>query len=171
VKLHFTDLAVSRLYELGTYHDETTPAFGLRVGKNRKTWFVVRGRERLRTNIGLYPAISLADARKEAKRLLTQAPEKGERLTLLKAYEKFKTEHTAKKKARTKADYERVMDKHFVPALGSKKLPQVTYEIITAITDKLAHVPSEQAHALAVARTFFRWCVRPPRRYLPYSAA
>jgi hypothetical protein len=45
--LHFTDLAVSRLNSAGTYYDVSTPAFGIRVGKNRKTWFVIRGKERL----------------------------------------------------------------------------------------------------------------------------
>ena len=49
---HLTDIVVSRLKEPGTYFDETTPAFGLRVGKNRKTWIVIRGRERLRKRIG-----------------------------------------------------------------------------------------------------------------------
>ncbi len=42
---------------------------------------------------------------------------------------------------------------------------KITYEKITEITDKLADTPSEQAHSLAVARTFFKWCARPPRRY------
>ena len=32
-KLHMTDVVVSRLKFRGTYYDETTPAFGLRVGK------------------------------------------------------------------------------------------------------------------------------------------
>jgi hypothetical protein len=39
MKLHMTDIVVSRLKERGTYFDETTPALGLRVGKNRKMWF------------------------------------------------------------------------------------------------------------------------------------
>jgi hypothetical protein len=37
-KLHMTDVVVSRRKFNGTYYDEMTPAFGLRVGKNRKTW-------------------------------------------------------------------------------------------------------------------------------------
>ena len=51
MSLHLTDLAVSRLKTPGTYYDDTTPAFGIRVGKHRKTWFVIRGKERLRTTI------------------------------------------------------------------------------------------------------------------------
>src|SRR6202166_3194585 len=166
---HLTDVMVSRLRMPGTYFDETTPAFGIRVGKNRKTWIVIRGAERVRTRIGHYPALSLADARKEAKKLLTEPITKTGRMTFQAAYDAFKVGHVAQKKARTQADYERMLDKYFVPKLGTKKLSEVTYKTVTNITDRLAGTPSEQSHALAVARTFLRWCVQPPRRYLAYS--
>jgi integrase len=165
-KLHMTDIVVSRLKDRGTYYDQTTAAFGLRVGKNRKTWFVIRGRERLRTNIGQYPAVSLADARKEARRLLTEAPVKGDRLTFNAAYELFK-EAIKSKKPRTQYDYKRVLEKHLRPQLGSKKLSDIEYEDITRITDGLARF--EKRNTLAVGRTFFRWCLRPPRRYIKHS--
>jgi hypothetical protein len=47
--LHLTEIAVRALKTSGTYYDTSTPAFGLRVGKRRKTWFVIRGKARLRT--------------------------------------------------------------------------------------------------------------------------
>src|SRR3984893_16097649 len=87
---HLTDVVVSRLKTPGTYFDETTPAFAIRVGKNRKTWFVIRGRERERTNIGQYPQMGLADARKEAKQLLTEELAKHSKMTFAAAYEHFK---------------------------------------------------------------------------------
>src|SRR5258708_30818208 len=120
-KLHMTDVVVSRLKESGTYFDETTPAFGLRVGKNRKTWFVVRGRERLRTKIGQYPVISLADARKEARKLLTEEPTKVDRITFDAAYDLYK-EALKSKKERTQYDYKRVLEKYLQPKLGSEEL-------------------------------------------------
>ena len=166
---HLTDIMVSRLRTPGTYFDEITPAFGIRVGKNRKTWIVIRGAERVRTRIGHYPALSLAEARKEARKLLTQPISKAGRITFQAAYDAFKADHVAQKKARTQADYERMLNKYFVPKLGAKKLSDVTYEAVTNITDKLTGTPSEQSHALAVARTFLRWCVQPPRRYLAHS--
>jgi integrase len=161
-KLHMTDVVVARLKFSGTYYDETTPAFGLRVGKNRKTWFVVRGRERLRTNIGQYPAISLADARKEARNLLVENPTKD----FNAAYDVFK-EALKSKKERTQYDYKRVLDKYLQPKFGTRRLVDISYDDITRITDSLAH--SEKRNTLAVGRTFFRWCVRPPRRYLKHS--
>jgi hypothetical protein len=165
-KTHLTDVVVSRLKTPGTYFDESTPAFAIRVGKNRKTWFVIRGRERERTNIGQYPAVSLADARKEAKKLLTEQPAKHSKMTFAAAYEQFK-EAIKAKKPRTQRDYKRVIDKYLSPKLGKKKLSALEYEDFTAITDPLA--PSEKSHTLAVARTFLRWCVKPPRRYIPHS--
>ena len=77
---HLTDVVVSRLRTPGTYFDQTTPAFGIRVGKNRKTWIVMRGADRTRTRIGHYPAISLSDARKAAKKLLTESVTQAGRL-------------------------------------------------------------------------------------------
>src|SRR5450755_297888 len=165
-KMHMTDVVVWRLKASGTYYDDTTPAFGLRVGKNRKTWFVVRGRERLRTNIGLYPMTSLADARKEARKLLTEEPTKADRITFDAAYELYK-EALKSKKERTQYDYKRVLEKYLQPELGTKKLTNISYDDITAITDPLGR--SEKRNTLAVGRTFFRWCVRPPRRYLKHS--
>ena len=161
-----TDLVVARLKFNGTYYDEMTPAFGLRVGKNRKTWFVVRGRERLRTNVGQYPVISLADARKEARKLLTEEPTKADRITFNAAYDLYK-EALKRKKERTQYDYKRVLEKYLQPKFGTKKLADISYDEITRITDSLAH--SEKRNTLAVGRTFFRWCVRPPRRYLKHS--
>jgi len=165
-RIHMTDVVVSRLKEPGTYFDETTPAFGLRVGKNRKTFFVIRGRERLRTHVGKYPTTTLANARKEARRLLTEEPTKGDRLTFDAAWDLYKPTLDAKK-PRTKRDYIRVIEKHLQPPLGNKKLSKIEYDDIIAITDKLS--AGERRNTLAVGRTFFRWCVKPPRRYIKHS--
>jgi integrase len=164
---HLTDIVVSRIKLPGTYFDETTPAFGIRVGKNRKTWIIMRGVMRQRVRVGHYPAMSLADARKEAKKLLTEEPVKRSKdVTFATAYEYYKVAIKAKK-PRTQRDYKRVIDKHLLPKLGKKKLSDLEYEDFIAITDELP--PSEKSHTLAVARTFLRWCVRPPRRYIAHS--
>jgi integrase len=163
---HLTDIVVSRIKSPGTYFDETTPAFGIRVGKNRKTWIVMRGVQRQRVRVGHYPAMSLADARKEAKKLLTQEPTKNSSMTFGVASDLYK-EAIKAKKPRTQRDYKRILDKHLVLKLGKKKLSEITYEDVTSIADKLK--VSEKSHCLAVARTFLRWCVKPPRRYIPHS--
>jgi hypothetical protein len=72
-KIRLTDIVVLRVKEPGTYFDELLPNFAVRVGKNRKTWMVMRGRTRTRARIGTYPSMSLADARKKAHALLGQS--------------------------------------------------------------------------------------------------
>lgn len=166
MKLHFTDLAVSRLKDAGEYFDTTTPAFGIRVGKHRKTWFVIRGKKRLKTKVGFYPQLPLSDARKAAKALLAEEVPDTAPKTFENAYEGFKA-HIADLKPRTQRDYKRILDKYYLPPFKAKKLLDIAYE---AIETELKGLPKyEKAHALAVGRTFFRWCVRPPRRYIPHS--
>jgi integrase len=163
---HLTDVVVSRLAAPGIYYDKTTPAFGVRVGKNRKAWVITRGTDRQRITIGRYPAMSLADARKEAKKRLAeeQAPRTG--ITLAEAYEEYK-EAIAGRKPRTQAEYKRLIDKYFIPKIGKKRLAELAYETVVGCVKEAA--PSEAAHALVVCRAFLRWCVRPPRRYIPHS--
>jgi integrase len=166
MKMHFTDVSVQRLHQSGTYWDDTTPGFGVRVGKHRKTWIIMRGQIRQRVRIGHYPATSLADARKQAKKLLLEAPTRNAAITFQKAYDEYELTLSSKK-PRTQAEYKRLMRKHFVPKIGRKRLPELQYEqVIECVAEER---PGERDHALAVCRAFFRWCVKPPRRYLAHS--
>jgi integrase len=165
-KMHMTDLAVQRLSTPGTYFDASTPAFGLRVGKNRKAWFVIRGKERLRTTVGRYPDMSLADARKKGKALLLLTPERNDGVRFEQAYEEYK-EAIADLKPRTRLDYKRILDKYYLPRFKTSKLRELAYEHISVVAKGLS--PSEKRHYFAVGRTFFKWCVKPPRRYIPHS--
>jgi hypothetical protein len=163
--VRLTDLTV-RALPTGTHFDATTPAFGIRVGKHRRTWIVMRGQERRRIRIGHYPTLTLSEARKEAKRLLAATHLPSKRVTFGEAYETFKTDHIARRKPRTQKDYRRMIETHFLPTLKSKRMDAIESHTISAITDGLADTPSEQAHALSVCRIFFRWAMRPPRRYI-----
>jgi len=165
--LHLTDLVVQRLSAIGIYYDTKNPAFGIRVGKNRKAWVITRGTDRQRITVGQYPAMSLADARKEARKLLTESVAKHSGMRFKEAYQLFEQQHIEGKKPRTQRDYKRMIEKHLAPKLDKKRLAEITYENVTAITDRLK--TSERAHCLAVGRMFFRWCVQPPRRYIPHS--
>lgn len=178
---HLTDIVVSRLKEPGTYFDKNTPAFGIRVGKNRKTWIVVRGRERTRTRIGHYPAVSLAEARRKALVLLGSPIEhKAEVPKFSEALAQFYAVHVPTLKPKTQYQIIRVLDRHFAPKLKHKRLDEIVHSDISKVTDELAKTaPSEAWHAFKDARTFFRWCVpryighspmeglRSPTRYIP----
>src|SRR5262245_37116317 len=96
-QMRLTDLSVRALkgsdkYE--TFFDTTLPAFGVRVGLRRKTFVIVRGRTRERTTIGHYPAMSVAEARTRAKKLLSNEPEpKAAPKTFKETTEEFLKEH------------------------------------------------------------------------------
>ena len=170
-KLLLTDISIRALKgekRRIDYWDAKTPAFGIRVGPRAKTFIAKLDNSRI--TIGTYPAMTLADARRKALSIKAEGtPTPVSKLTFETAYERFKMEHVAAKKERTRRDYKRVLDKYFLPKLSKKQLNKITYAMLTEITDELADTPSEQAHALAVGRTFFKWCARPPRRYIPHS--
>lgn len=170
-RLHLTDIVVRSLKAPASgqvdYWDATTRGFGVRVSQSGTKTFMTKLRNQ-RVTIGRYPDCSLADARKKANGLKSQEePLARSKITFEQAYERFKTEHVALKRARTQYDYKRTIEWYFLPKLASIRLSKITYETITGITAPLADTPSEQAHALAIARTFFKWCARPPRRYAP----
>ncbi len=82
MKTRLTDLAVKKLPLTPsgqiTYWDEHTPNFGIRCSARNKSYVVLVGVKRQRKTLGRYPDLSLADARKKAKLLLSQhalAPE------------------------------------------------------------------------------------------------
>ncbi|MEA2976409.1 MAG: hypothetical protein QOF19_1929 [Alphaproteobacteria bacterium] len=58
----------------------------------------MRGTDRIRTRIGRYPATTLAEARKQAKKLLTEPVQCRGTITFGAAYEAFKNDHCAKKR-------------------------------------------------------------------------
>jgi len=170
--LHLTDMAVRALKPTDgyvSYWDDTTPGFGIRVGKRSKTWTVMRGRNRERISIGKYGDLSLAEARAEAKRLLSTAPEpRVVALTFAKARERFIEENYRDTKPRTKTEVERLLKKHF-KALDHRQLPAINDADVKKELDKLEDTPSEQLHAFRAIRCFFRWCVKPPRRFIKHS--
>jgi hypothetical protein len=55
----------------GVHWDKSLKGFGLRVGKNRKTFIVLVASGR-RKSIGVWPYQSLAEARRDAKTLLAE---------------------------------------------------------------------------------------------------
>lgn len=153
-----------------TFFDTSTPGFGIRVGKKSKTFIVMRGRQRERVSIGRYPDLSLADARKEAKRLLAEerGDAKPEAKTLKETREEFLTDHYKDSTSRWPHLVKLKLRKHF-KKLEHKQLEEISDEDIQGVLDKLAHVPSTQLHVYRAARTFFTWCTRPPRRYIKHS--
>jgi hypothetical protein len=171
-RMHLTDLSVKALKGTDryvSYMDTTTRGFGVRVGLRSKTWIVVRGRSRERITIGRYPDVSLSEARAEAKRLLSTAPEaKAVSMTFAEARPLFLDENYRDSKSRWPHLAKLLLTNHF-KALEQKQLADITDGDIRHALDKLSDRPSQQLHAYRAVRAFLKWCSRPPRRYLRHS--
>lgn len=169
--LNLTEISVRALKgsdQYITYFDTTLPAFGVRVGKRRKTFVIIRGKKRERTTIGHYPDLSVGEARKKARKLLSSEPEpKTAPKTFEDARDQFLKENYADSTSEWPRNVKSILTNHFKP-LNHLKLGAITDERINGILDGIEG-KSARLHAFRVARTFFRWCVKPPRRYLKHS--
>ena len=159
--MKLTDLSIRSLTP-GVYYDDKTPAFGLRVGKNRKTWIIQKGRGRVKRAIGHYPALSLADARRKAVIALSSSPlEPQDALTFPDALQLFLAQD--KWRARSRAVLESSL-KHFD---WKRTIDKITHEDVANALDAIKG-KSARSHALKDIRAFFNWCVP---RYIKASPA
>src|SRR5580704_15085951 len=109
-----TDLSVRNLPE-GLHLDARLPSFGIRVGKKRRTWIVIKGKNRTKISLGQYPAISLADARKRAMlELSTTSPSEPANIpSYAEALAEFHTLHVANLRPRSAYQLSRNVTRHF----------------------------------------------------------
>ena len=155
------------------YFDDALPGFGIRVSQGgTQSFFLFTGKasNRRRHAIGRFGIVTLAQARAEAKRLLaeqTLGQGKPKTITFSAALEIFEAQQYPQLKPRTVHDYMAIFRRHFSKKLGDLRLADISFEDVTAITDKLVKTRSEQRHAPVVGNTFFRWCVR--RRFIKHS--
>jgi integrase len=151
-----------------TYLCDALPGFGCRVSQGgTKTFVLVHGRDRRRVTIGRYPIISLAEARATAKRILaerTLGRHQPRSISWDEALQIFLGEIAERKKPRTVADYTRLLKRHF--PFGRRLLTEIRSDDVTRRLDQCSGAPTERRQALTVAKIFFHWAQRPPRRYI-----
>lgn len=151
-----------------TYFDDIVPAFGVRVGKRRKTFVVVRGKKRERITLGHFPAMSVGDARTKARKLLAANPEpRAARLTWETARDEFLLDNYRDSRSQWPKLVKLILTKHF-GSLNDRQLGTITDADVNTCLDAIEG-PSARLHAFRVARTFLNWASKPPRRYLPRS--
>lgn len=133
--------------------DDELRGFGLRVYASGARSFVYRytspatDRRRL-VVLGEFGAITLAQARKKAEtyrgRVLDDkdpAPERkpAEKPPTMKAFSEVYLKRMEKRwSAKTSAEYERRLDKHVKPALGTARLDTITRADVAGLLDKIA---------------------------------
>lgn len=167
-RMRLTDLLIKKLKapETGqkTYFDDSLRGFGVRVSQGgSKSFVLMYGKKRQLKTLGRYPDLTLADARKEAKRVqgevvsLPNGSHIATKLTFDEARDRFLRDSKGRTKPKTYSEYERILKKHF-PI--EKRLTDVTrnevMEVISALSDK----PSVEQHTYVAIRTMMNWCVR-----------
>lgn len=167
-QIALTELAIRALKgsDKSVTHWDSLPGFGVRVGKRAKTYVVVRGRNRERISIGKFGDISLAEARNEARRLLSTKPEPiAPGMTFKAAREAFLDTY---ENPRTRYNVTKLLTLYFKP-LEQQQLADIDDADVKKCLDKLADRPSQQLHAYRSVRAFLKWCTRAPRRYMKLS--
>ena len=158
--MKFTDLSIRTLAP-GVYYDEKTPAFGLRVGKYKKTWIVVKGRGRVKKSLGHYPALSLQDARKRALVALGSPLDPVAVPSFPDVLEAFLAQ------GKWRFHSKRVLVSSLKHFSWKRTLDKITHEDVFQALDAIKS-PSARSHALKDIRSFFNWCIP---RYLKTSPA
>jgi integrase len=144
------------------YVDRTLKGFGVRVSdQGRMSYVLTYGANRQRIKLGDVGIVKLADARDRARDILAERQLGMRQATGRETYEAalatFLEAAKAKNRERTVRDYTRLLTSH---GFGAEKLGEINARDIHRKLDRLADRPSEQAHALAALKIFFRFCIR-----------
>lgn len=149
MRIAFTDLLLRKLRHPETgqvrYFDEHLPAFGLTVGTRSKTFIVIRGPSRKLSTVGRYPDLSLAEARKLAKRMLAEEPDRLPSVSLQSTIQTYLDECEKRLRPKTVIEYRR----HLRTAPNIK---------LTAL--KKTSVKLNEPHAVNTWKVFSNWCIR-----------
>jgi integrase len=177
MKINLTDVSIRALKppvqgQL-TIWDKTSP-LGMRVSQGgSKTFILMIGSGKRRT-LGRFGILTLSRAREEARRIVAEktlgisVPAVRTGKLFSAAVPTFVEDHYTGKKPRTKHEANRLLTTRF-PTLNTKLLSEITDDDVSTDLKKLAATPSEQLHAFRALRVFFKWCMRPPRRYIKHS--
>ena len=140
-----------------TYFDDSLSGFGVRVSTRSKSFIVIYGKERIRKTLGRHPELSLADARKEAKRLFAYLPSKpSSKHTYEDAVEQFLKYTEDHNRPETIRQY-----KTYLTAFKcNKKLDDITRSELKTHLATYKERKSAYVHSLASLRVFFNWCLR-----------
>jgi integrase len=146
-----------------THFDETLTGFGVRVSPGgTRTFVLMYGPSRRLVSIGRVGIVTLADARDKARQLLAQETlgvAERSSVPVKDALDLFFSAAESRLRPRTLADYRRLLTRH-LRKLSKRSIGALTTRDVTEAIDVLVATPSEQNHAFAAMRTFFRFCVR-----------
>jgi integrase len=167
--------------DLVEWWDEKTPGFGIRVSpKGKKTWFVMYRFAGLRRRLrfGRYPEVALEEARRRARKALSDVSESKDPAQQKKAEEavqrrerlgsktfgqlaKQYLEEYAKLNKRSWQEDERIIDKLLKPEFGTVNVKEITRSHVRSFLRGMATKTRVQANrAHACLRKIFNWAIK-----------
>jgi integrase len=144
-----------------TLWDGSLKHFGVRISQGGVVSFIILLGSGRRQVIGRYPIISLSQARTKAKAMLaerTLGKHQPQTISWDAARDEFLDAVKRKNRARTHTEYARTLKRYF--PFGSTRLGAVSKQDISRKLDRLNDVPSQQRHALVVAKIFCNWAIK-----------
>lgn len=162
MRAHLTEVTVRSLKTTTKQEkvwDISTPGFGVRVNGTTKSWVVMYGERRQLKTIGRYPSMTLADARKKARKLLAADPEEvTANVSVEDAFGEYERSHGAEHHgARTRHETRRLYERYVQAAVGHRKLSTLNFGLVEGL---LQSKPAEANHLFRSLRAFLNWCVR-----------
>lgn len=159
--------------------DTALPGFGLRLGwKGRRSFMVmtrVNGRQR-RFTVGTYPAMSLGEARSEARKILEDAArgidakerreqerqkaDRRRRETFEAVADEFIEDYVKAKRLRTAHEIERCLRRDVIPEWGSRSVHDITRrDLKELLRKKAATSPAAANKVLEIVRKLYNWAL------------
>lgn len=156
--------------------DTALKGFGLKITPNGRKVFLLQyrapdaTRRTRRYTLGKYGALTVEEARREARKLLaelalgndpadTKQAERKRKLTFNQAIDQFLDEHVKPKRTeRTAHEYDRLIDRHVRKALGAKSIDAITHSDIARLHGSMSETPYAANRTVAVLSKFFNWC-------------
>ncbi|MFZ4808096.1 MAG: tyrosine-type recombinase/integrase [Hyphomicrobiaceae bacterium] len=152
--------------------DDRMPGFGLRLGASGSRTFVAQARHRgagtqRRVTLGRYGVVTLDQARDKARKHLAAAAEgrdivgevlaakkvEDARLTLSALADKWLALHVRPKRAeRTAYDYEKVLRLYLRPAMGEKRVDEISRAEVLELHNDMSATPKVADYAIVVAK-------------------
>jgi integrase len=152
-------------------YDDATPGLLVRVSANSKTWFVryrTAGGKYRRFRLGSWPAISVANAREQARRIsvsITDGSDPQSSRAALRAEPTVSDLadlylQDAKRRKRSWSQDQNILRLHVLPRLGALKVREVRRLDVRSLVAKIAEdAPTASARVLSCVRCLLRHAV------------